>query len=62
MRVGRGSTLGSLTRQFYGAVNPQLLNRVQSANPQIIDMNRIVAGDRLRFPVAAPQDGPVGPE
>ena len=62
VRVGRGSTLGSLTRQFYGAVNPQLLNRVQSANPQIIDMNRIVAGDRLRFPVAAPQDGPVGPE
>ncbi|MBI4516755.1 MAG: AAA family ATPase [Deltaproteobacteria bacterium] len=50
IRVTPGTTLAALTKAAYGEVSPELLRRVQAANPQIADPNRILAGDALRFP------------
>ena len=54
IRVAAGSTLGSLAREVYGNVDPALIKRIQSANPQVVDPNRIMAGDLLRFPDLQP--------
>lgn len=52
VRVPRGATLAMLIEQVYGTVTPELLARVQKANPQIRNRDLILAGDRLRFPPA----------
>ena len=49
-----GSTLESLAREVYGDADAALIKRIQSANPQVIDPNLIMAGDLLRFPEALP--------
>ena len=54
VRVEPGSTLGSLAREVYGAADPALIKRIQSANPQVLDPNVIMAGDLLRFPDSEP--------
>jgi general secretion pathway protein A len=50
VRVAPGATLTSLVQDVYGSVTPSLLSQVQMANPQISDLNYILAGDTLRFP------------
>jgi general secretion pathway protein A len=50
VRVRPGATLYSLTKEIYGLVNPDLIDRILAANPQIVDSNLILAGDTLRFP------------
>ena len=50
VRVPPGATLESLARQLYGSADAALIRRIQSANPQLVDPNRILAGDLLRFP------------
>jgi general secretion pathway protein A len=52
MQVPAGATLAELARQIYGAADQDTIRRIQSANPQVIDPNLILAGDRLRFPAA----------
>jgi type II secretory pathway predicted ATPase ExeA len=48
--VPRGATLLGLVRQLYGGASPDLIERIKTANPRIVDVNHILAGDRLRFP------------
>jgi general secretion pathway protein A len=55
VRVRAGSTLSSLTKEVYGLADPHLIARIQSANPHVVDPDRILAGDTLRFPAAGPQ-------
>jgi nucleoid-associated protein YgaU len=50
VRVQPGATLASLARAVYGGVDAGLIKRIQSANPQVVNPNLIVAGDVLRFP------------
>ena len=50
VRVENGSTLGSLIRSTYGDVNPELIKRIQLANPHVVDPDVIMAGDLLSFP------------
>jgi general secretion pathway protein A len=52
-----GATLSSLTREVYGLVDADLIARIRSANPHLVDPNHIEAGDTLRFPAV---DQPVG--
>ncbi len=54
IRVRRGTTLGALVREVYGEETPGLIDRIKSANPQVVDSDRIMAGDILRFPRSAP--------
>lgn len=51
VEVPNGATLAELVRSVYGAVDADTIHRIQSANPQVVDPNVILAGDRLRFPV-----------
>jgi hypothetical protein len=50
IRVRRGTTLRALVKEIYGEDTPGLIDRIKSANPQIVNADRIVAGDTLRFP------------
>ncbi|MFN8644724.1 MAG: hypothetical protein U0802_24815 [Candidatus Binatia bacterium] len=50
VEVPHGATLAELARSVYGVVDPETIRRIQSANPQVVDPNVILAGDRLRFP------------
>ena len=50
VRVQSGQTLAALARSVYGGVDPDIIRRIQNANPQIVDPDRILAGDLLRFP------------
>jgi type II secretory pathway predicted ATPase ExeA/phage tail protein X len=54
VRVEAGSSLESLAREVYGGVDSALIKRIQSANPQVVDPNVIMAGDLLRFPTVDP--------
>jgi general secretion pathway protein A len=49
--VEPGETLTELVRAVYGALTPGLLEGVRRANPQIQDVNVILYGDTLRFPL-----------
>ena len=46
----RGTTLRALVKEVYGEDNPDLIDRIKNANPQIVNADRIIAGDTLRFP------------
>lgn len=48
--VRRGTTLRALVKEVYGDDNPDLIDRIKTANPQIVNADRIIAGDTLRFP------------
>lgn len=50
LRVPPGAKLEEMARDLYGAVDEQIIRRIQSANPQVVDPNHILAGDVLRFP------------
>ncbi|MBI3769561.1 MAG: AAA family ATPase [Deltaproteobacteria bacterium] len=50
VRVPRGTTLWALVKDVYGEEHPELIDLIKSANPQIVNANRILAGDTLRFP------------
>jgi general secretion pathway protein A len=50
VQVRRGTTLRELVKEVYGNENPDLINRIMDANPQIVNADRIIAGDTLRFP------------
>lgn len=50
VRVAPGATLASLAKEIYGVATPQVISRLQLANPQLVDADHIRAGDRLRFP------------
>jgi type II secretory pathway predicted ATPase ExeA len=50
IRVRRGTTLRALVKEVYGEDSPGLIDRIKSANPQIVNADRIMAGDTLRFP------------
>ena len=50
--VAEGDTLVALAREIYGNATPEVLDRIKTANPQILDVNHILAGDTLRLPVA----------
>jgi general secretion pathway protein A len=54
VRVEAGSSLESLAREVYGGVDPALIKRIQSINPQVVDPNVIMTGDVLRFPTVDP--------
>lgn len=48
--VPRGTTLSTLTQQYYGEGSTRLLQRIRELNPQIVNLDQIFAGDRLRLP------------
>jgi len=50
VKVEEGWTLSVLTKRFYGGTNPALIDLILEANPQIIDLNRIQAGDSIKIP------------
>ena len=49
--VKPGETLTALVQEVYGELTPALLEGVRRANPQIQDVNVILYGDTLRFPL-----------
>ncbi|HEY2386237.1 MAG TPA: AAA family ATPase [Candidatus Binatia bacterium] len=53
IRVRRGTTLRALVKEVYGQDKPDLIDRIKTANPQIVNADRIIAGDMLRFPDSA---------
>ena len=49
--VPRGTSLSALAHQYYGdGSNSKLMKRIRDLNPQIVNVNEIFAGDRLRLP------------
>jgi general secretion pathway protein A len=48
--VPRGRSLLGLARQYYGDGALAMVPRIQAMNPQIVDVDRIMAGDMLRLP------------
>lgn len=50
VKVEEGWTLSTITKRFYGGTNPALIDLILEANPQIIDLNRIQAGDSIKIP------------
>jgi general secretion pathway protein A len=50
INIPHGTSLISLAREFYGYEDPELLNRIKTANPKIVDVDRIIAGETLRLP------------
>jgi len=57
VRVPQGATLAALARPIYGELTPAILDRIKRANVGLVDVNHILAGDTLRFPVAAAPAG-----
>jgi general secretion pathway protein A len=56
--VPRGTSLSTLTQQYYGERNPQILKRIRDLNPQIVDVDQIFAGDTLKLPALEEVDRP----
>jgi len=50
IKIENGWTLSTLSKRFYGAANPSLLERILAANPQITDLNRIQVGHSIMVP------------
>lgn len=48
--VPRGTSLSALAHQYYGDGSTKLMKRIRQLNPQIVDVDHIFAGDRLRLP------------
>lgn len=48
--VKKGWTLSLLAQQYYGNVNPTLLDLILELNPQITDLNRIFVDQQIRIP------------
>ena len=48
--VPRGTSLATLAQHYYGTGGPKLIERIRALNPQIVNVNQIFAGDRLRLP------------
>jgi general secretion pathway protein A len=48
--VPEGSSLSDLMLAVYGQYSARMIPRVQAENPQVTNPDRILAGDRLRFP------------
>ena len=58
--AGRGDSLSSIARRFYGSDDPRALRRPRAANPGLRDGDRITAGDTLRVPPRASAQGGQG--
>ena len=58
--VGKGQTLSSIARRFYGSAGPEAVRRLRAANPGLGDSDRITAGDTLRVPPPARTKGGQG--
>jgi hypothetical protein len=56
--VPRGTSLSTLAHQYYGEGGPKLLKRIRDLNPQIVDVDQIFAGDRLKLPALDEPDRP----
>jgi general secretion pathway protein A len=54
LRVAPGQTLEELARSVYGGFDSEILRGIKRANPQVVDPDRILAGDVLRFPALPP--------
>src|SRR5690606_22683574 len=54
VRVQRGDTLMNLATREYGTATYTTLDVVRAANPEIRDVNRIIAGSELIFPDPGP--------
>lgn len=52
--VPPGSSLSGLLLTVYGQYSSEMIDRVRAENPQVNDPDVIIAGDKLRFPDAAP--------
>ncbi len=52
--VKKGDTLNKLMMEVYGFNDRRLIESIRQANPHIQDVNKIWAGDTVRFPPAGP--------
>ena len=52
--VAPGANLIRLVAKVYGRNDPALLQLVQSANPHLVDRDRILVGTQLSFPAVPP--------
>jgi general secretion pathway protein A len=50
IKIENGWTLSLITKRFYGATNPALIDLILEANPQITDLNRIQVGESIKIP------------
>ena len=48
--VRAGDSLWTMAEEVYGFVNPNILRRVQDANPQIRNVNVLAPGQEVVFP------------
>ncbi len=51
--VGRGDTLGHIAIRHYGHTSPEIIDRIQQANPGLIDVDVLAVGDRIVLPADA---------
>ncbi|MBW1947769.1 MAG: SPOR domain-containing protein, partial [Deltaproteobacteria bacterium] len=49
--VKRGDTLLELATKIYGYADENILKRVQNANPDLVDIDRIEIGQKILFPL-----------
>jgi len=54
--VKRGDDLSRILRREYGYVNPQLVRKVQAANPKIKNWDYLEVGQRLNLPIDPEED------
>jgi hypothetical protein len=52
------NVVSALTFQYYGSGNSKLLARIRDLNPQIVNVDQIIAGDRLKLPTLDEADRP----
>ncbi|MEW6218689.1 MAG: LysM domain-containing protein, partial [Thermodesulfobacteriota bacterium] len=51
--VQKGDTVASLSLKVYKTYNAEIAAMLKAANPELMDLNRIRVGQRLRFPSMA---------
>jgi len=50
IRIRKGDTVSYLSFKTYGMYDPRMLELLQQENPQVKDLNLILAGQQFRFP------------
>ena len=50
VRVNRGDTLEHIAKRYYGQASPKIIDRIQHANPSLIDVDVLEVGEEIVLP------------